>query len=413
MTTTISHPCPSTVPVPLFDGPPAIVVSAQAPGLSVLRSLRRRGVRVTVATESLTEPAASSRYASAVVLTPDPATDPTGCVDALLEALPTDERPVVIPSGDDAICALASGYDRLADRCVVASPRWPVAQLFIDKRKTMKLAAETGVRAPRSTIDLDYASAASVAESLTFPVLVKPSVSHILTRLTGKKMLAVASKSEFVEAVRLCEDIGVAPYAQEIIPGPPEHGVNVIVYVRNHEVVAEFTARKVRNWPADWGSPCALVSERIAGLEERTRRLLVAAGFEGMACAEYKYDDRCDDYQLMEVNVRHNLSGALALRCGVDFAWIDYAHHAGLDQGPTNPSGSFTEGVSWVDTFRDAANIATTGTWWRSPRAAIAPYRRSGAWAFLDRTDMKPFLRRAKQLVQRELPRLGAGSAGC
>ncbi|MGI9597233.1 MAG: hypothetical protein ACR2QK_13810 [Acidimicrobiales bacterium] len=391
--------------IPAIDGPPAIVVSAQAPGLSVVRSLRRRGVHVTVATESLDEPAVGSRHASAVILTPDPATDPEGCVDALLDAIPTDQRPVVIPSGDDAICALANDYDRLAERCTVAGPRWPVAEWFIDKRRTMELAAKTDVPAPRSALDVDGENAASIAETLTYPVLVKPSQSHVLTRQTGVKMLAVDSPEEFIDAVRLCEEKGVAPFAQEIVPGPPGYGVNVIVYVRGEEVVADFTARKVRNWPAQWGSPCALVSERITGLEERTKRLLVEAGFEGMACAEYKFDDRCGDYQLMEVNVRHNLSGTLAQRCGVDFAWIDYAHRAGLDVGPSNPKGWFEEGVTWIDSFRDAANLVTTGTWWRDPRAAIAPYRRPGAWAFIDPTDMKPFRRRAQQLGRRGLQR--------
>jgi predicted ATP-grasp superfamily ATP-dependent carboligase len=392
--------------VPSVAGPPAFVVSAQAPGLSVVRSLRRRGVEVTVATESLDEPAAWSRYASAVVVTPDPATDPEGCVDALLDAMPDGERPVVIPSGDDAICAMAHGYDRLAERCIVAGPRWPVAEWFIDKRRTMELAAKTDVLAPTSTVDLDSANAAAIAETLTYPVLVKPSQSHVLTRQTGLKMLAVESAAEFVDAVRLCEQMGVAPFAQEIVPGPPEHGVNVIVYIRGEEVVADFTARKVRNWPVDWGSPCALVSERITGLEERTRRLLVAAGFEGMACAEYKYDERCGDYQLMEINVRHNLSGTLAQRCGVDFAWIDYAHRAGLDTGPSNPKSWFEEGVAWIDSFRDTANMLTTGIWWRDPRAAIAPYRRPRAWAFFDLSDIHPFQRRARQLGHRGLGRI-------
>jgi predicted ATP-grasp superfamily ATP-dependent carboligase len=406
MTTTIPRSSHDSGVRASFDGPSAIVVSAQAPGLSVVRSLRRRGVHVTVATESLDEPAVSSRYTSAVVHTPDPATDPAGCVDAVLDALPADGQAVVIPSGDDAICAVAEGYDRLTERCHVAGPPWSVAEWFIDKRKTIELAAKTGVRAPRSAIDFDSTDAAAIAKTFTYPVLVKPSQSHILTRLTGSKMLAVDSAAEFVDAVRLCERLGVVPYAQEIIPGPPAHGVNVILYIHGGEIVADFTARKVRNWPADWGSPCALVSERIAGLNERTRRLLVAAGFEGMACAEYKYDDRCDDYQLMEVNVRHNLSSALALRCGVDFAWIDFVHHADLDPTPMEPNRPFEEGVAWIDTLRDATNLATTGTWWRSPRAAIAPYRRPRAWAFIDRTDMKPFVRRAEQLVRRELQRL-------
>jgi predicted ATP-grasp superfamily ATP-dependent carboligase len=151
-----------------------------------------------------------------------------------------------------------------------------------------------------------------------------------------------------------------------------------------------------------------VVSERIDGLAERTRDLLVEAGFEGMACAEYKFDHRCGDYQLMEINVRHNLSGALAIRCGVDFAWIDYARRAGLDPGPTTPPGGFEEGVYWVDSFRDLANIVTDGAWRRAPRAMVDPYWRPGAWAFLAREDMAPFRRRAEQLGRRGFGRVSS-----
>jgi D-aspartate ligase len=167
----------------------------------------------------------------------------------------------------------------------------------------------------------------------------------MFTRHTGRKMLAADDRDALLDAIRVCAEAGVKPLVQEIIPGQPENGANHIVYFHDGEITAEFNARKIRNWPVDWGSPCALVSERIDGLTERTQRLLGAAGYQGMACVEYKFDSRCSDYQLMEVNVRHNLSGAPAPRCGVDFPWIDYATRVGLDIGGTVEPDGFEEGV--------------------------------------------------------------------
>lgn len=379
--------------------PAAIVIGAQAPGLAVIRSLGRRGVEVLVATHDANEPAACSRYAEGVLITPDPAVDAVGFATALRDQIRPGDWPIIIPSSDSAVSAVARNLDRLVDRCTVAGPTWQVAERFIDKRKTAHLAEKVGVSVPPSVILRDLNHAAELADGLTYPLLVKPSQGHVFTRHTGRKMLSVDDGPELVAAARLCAEVGVGALVQEIIPGPPEYGMNHIVYIRSTEVVAEFTARKIRNWPTDWGSPCAVVSERIDGLTERTRRLLVAAGYEGIACAEYKFDARRDDYQLIEVNVRHNLSGALAPECGVDFPWIDYSIHAGLDTYDETSGSEFVEGIPWVDSFRDTINLATTGTWWRDPRGAAAPYRGRGARAFFDRDDMAPFRRRAAQLV--------------
>jgi D-aspartate ligase len=380
------------------SGPAAIVIGAQAPGLAVVRSLGRRGVKVFVSTHSANEPAAASRYVAGVLITPDPAIDPDEFAATLGDRIGAGDRPIIFPTSDSAVSAVARNLDRLADRCTVAGPSWPVAERFIDKRKTVQLAAEVDVPVPPWSIPRDLSHAAKIADEVTYPRLVKPSQGHVFTRHTGRKMLAVDDGPGLIAAVRLCSEVGVDALVQEIIPGPPEYGANQIVYVRGTEVVAEFTARKVRNWPADWGSPCAVVSERIDGLTERTRRLLVAAGYEGVACAEYKFDALRNAYQLIEVNVRHNLSGALAPMCGVDFPWIDYSTHAGLDTDDKISGSEFVEGIPWVDSFRDTVNLATTGTWWKNPRGAVGPYRGSGARAFFDRDDMAPFRRRAVQL---------------
>jgi predicted ATP-grasp superfamily ATP-dependent carboligase len=395
------------------DLPTAVVVSGLAPGLAVVRSLGRRGVKVLVATHNPEEPAARSRYAAGVLLTPKPAVNEDGLAEALLDGLPTDERPVIIPSEDAAVTAVARNLDRLTDRFAVAAPSWSVAEWFIDKRKTALLAKRIGVRAPQSLMPKSLDHAAAIGESLAYPVLVKPSQGHIFSRQTGLKMIAVEDRPALLRAVRVCSENGVEPVVQEIVPGPPENGANQIVYMRGGEMVADFTARKIRNWPVDWGSPCALVSERIDGLTDRTCGLLEASGYEGMACAEYKYDARCDDYQLMEVNIRHNLSGALAPHCGIDFPWIDYSVHAGLDVDSGTRGAGFEEGVHWVDGFRDAANLAKTGTWWRDPGNARAPYGGLGARAFFDRDDMAPFWSRAARLgrkaTRRARTRVGLG----
>ena len=61
----------------------------------------------------------------------------------------------------------------------------------------------------------------------------------------------------------------------------------------------------------------AVRSELVTDVIGPTGALLRATEYDGFACAEYKFDRRDRRYKLMEVNVRYNLSSALA----PDVAW--------------------------------------------------------------------------------------------
>ena len=52
----------------------------------------------------------------------------------------------------------------------------------------------------------------------------------------------------------------------------------------------------------------------------------------------------------MEVNGRHNLSSLLAVRCGINFPWIQYEH---LVHGKLPSACDYETGMYWIDLVRD------------------------------------------------------------
>jgi len=62
-----------------------------------------------------------------------------------------------------------------------------------------------------------------------------------------------------------------------------------------------------------------IVSQKIPEIIEPGRKLLAALNYEGFSCVEFKKDQRDQVYKLMEINARPNLSGALAVRAGINF----------------------------------------------------------------------------------------------
>ena len=157
----------------------------------------------------------------------------------------------------------------------------------------------------------------------------------------------VALKTWYGQAV----EAGLAVMLQEIIPGDDSAVVNYNAYVwdgkprrRVHRAPAPqgTTARSDRR-----GSRSASGSREVI---EPGRKILAAMEFYGFACTEFKLDRRDGVYKLMEVNGRHNLSGLLAVRCGVNFPLMQYRH---LAEGVLPRGGPYRTGIYWTDVVRD------------------------------------------------------------
>jgi predicted ATP-grasp superfamily ATP-dependent carboligase len=195
----------------------------------------------------------------------------------------------------------------------------------------------------------------------------------------------------------------------EIIPGDDSSVVNYNAYFWQGRPLVEFTARQLRKAPPVFGSPRVAISEWIPEVIEPGRKILAAMGFDGFACTEFKRDSRDGVYKLMEVNGRHNLSGLLAVRSGVNFPLMHYRH---LAEGVVPGGGAHRLGLYWTDVFRDTGySLAYLRKEAFSPATYVAPYARRHCDAIFDRRDMGPFWARLGYLA-RNLGRTARVSMG-
>jgi predicted ATP-grasp superfamily ATP-dependent carboligase len=175
-------------------------------------------------------------------------------------------------------------------------------------------------------------------------------------------------------------------------------GANYNAYYWEGEPLCEFTAHKIRNAPPWLGSPSVLISEKIPEIVDMGRNLLSSVGFSGYACTEFKRDPRDGTYKLMEVNVRHNLSSLLSVRCGLNFPWMEYQH---LVEGIKPQPQDFKTGVYWIDMFRDVgARVFNKEKPTYTLSQMLSPYLHKHVFAFFDWKDIKPFLLRSKNFVR-------------
>jgi D-aspartate ligase len=218
---------------------------------------------------------------------------------------------------------LSRHRETLARRFVMTVPAWEILRWMYDKRLTYALADEVGVAHPWTA----YPQNATDVEALDcrFPVILKPAVKPVFNRLTAAKVWRVDSRRELLkrydEACTL-----VAPdtlMVQEVVPGGGESQFSFAALCHGGSVLASATARRTRQYPADFGRASTYVETVEApSVEEPARRLLSAAGYTGLAEAEFKRDSSTGQLLLLDVNPRVWGWHSLCARAGVDFPFL-------------------------------------------------------------------------------------------
>ncbi len=381
---------------------PAIVLSSHTMGLAVIRALGVMGVPIVVVVyEEKEDMGGASKYVRGKIPAPHPEKFEEQFIDVLVKSADRFGGSLIIPTSDETL-AVASRHKALLERhYLVACTEWNITEQYIDKKRTYALAEANGVPAPKTTVPHSTEDVEKYSSTIRYPCLVKPCQSHRYYDRFKRKMTRVENLDQMLAAYQEASDAGLETMLQELIPGDDTQGVNYNSYSWGGKTLVEFTAEKVRNAPPGLGSPRVAISKHIPEVLEPGRKILQAMGFYGYACTEFKKDPRDGVYKLMEVNGRHNLSGLLAVRCGINFPWLHYRH---LVCGEL-PSGSdFRTGIYWIDIIRDIGySIKCFNKERFSLSQYIRPYLSPHVFAILDMRDPKPFVRRCINLAKRGL----------
>jgi len=285
--------------------------------LAVVRSLGRAGHSVAVATARPKSLAGASRWCAAEVETPDALRAPREFVAALAAAAAVRGIEVVVPVTDAAILAV------LAHRDVLAGIRVPLggAEAFgrLSDKAAAAAAAETvGIRVPRQ-VRLDGRDAASGLASLTMPVVLKParSVSGAEGARAKHSVGHAATAADLARMLRALPPTAFPLLAQERVVGP---GIGVFLLTWKGELLAAFAHRRLREKPPAGGVSTYAESVPLDDdLLARSRALVDAFGWDGVAMVEFKRDGASGAPVLMEINGRFWGSLQLAIDAGVDF----------------------------------------------------------------------------------------------
>ena len=393
------------VPGAATTAAPAIVLDLGVNGLGVVRSLGRKGVRVTGVVYIERGVAVHSRYCEVASL-PDIEAGEEEYLSRLLSLCRAmDAPPVLFPTSDESVEFLSRYAEALAPSALIVSPERRTMLDVLNKDLTARMARECGVEMPTTHIVSSVAELREAAPRMRYPILFKPR-NHYEVRLPGRaKNLTFQGSAELTAFFSIHPQLAGQGIFQEIIVGGDGHILVCAAYFdRNSRPLAVYTGRKIRQLQPDFGVTSFGLSENLPEIADRTIGFLEKIRFRGLAAVEYVQDRTTGQVFFLEINARAYYHNALFAACGVNLPWIAYldaVNHPALKR-EIMPRQRY--GVRWLDFARDARSFRRkhrAGQLGWSPWLRSLPGARSFAVFAFD--DLRPFLYGGAKLAWRQV----------
>jgi predicted ATP-grasp superfamily ATP-dependent carboligase len=225
----------------------------------------------------------------------------------------------------------------------------------MDKMELARVARAHDIETPLTVCCSSIEELESHVPALGFPVVVKPRFAYqwrakgAWQTVGARKAFLVRDADQLRSEYRQLSAISPEILVQEFISGEDTDIVVCAGYVNDrHDLVAYFTARKLRQSPPLFGTGCAVEATDVPAIIPITRSLLQACRYTGLAEVEFKHDQSSGTYSLIEVNPRHWDQHQLGTLAGINLSWVAYQEMTGRSAKPQAPIYRTGTQYKWI-----------------------------------------------------------------
>ena len=294
---------------------------------------------------------------------------PEARVVAIIERFPIGSafKPVLFVTSDQDLEAVISRNSELKDRVhLQGSCLDGLAARIMDKASFYKLCEVNSVSYPKLwAASVDDATAYS--KKITYPCMIKPArIQDVKHLMSGKKGWILHDQSKFDQTLSIIPVEAGTLLMQEIVPGPESNIMLWCGFIDSAGHVRQrFTARKLRQYPAGFGSASLVQSEVCNETSEVAERLLKKIGYQGIAAAEFKRHPVTGELKIIEINPRPSLWFSVTTAAGVPLIKTAIADATGT---ALPPLARQRDGVRWQYGIKD---FSSKLFYWRQPRFVL------------------------------------------
>lgn len=230
----------------------------------------------------------------------------------------TDENTLLFPTSDDYIDFIVERYDNLSTKMQIGLPSLDIINTFNNKRNAYEYIQSLGIHQPISYCPNSIEDVLKLADTIEYPIVVKPAIMHSFHKQFGKKAYLCLDKDSLIEKVKYIYENNYPInqlVLQEYLSGGAKTLYSYGVYSENGEPQAWIMANRIRQNPMDFGNSTTFaITCKIPEIEDAARKILSATKYTGLAEIEFMYDEKNGVYKFLEINTRawkwHSISEA-------------------------------------------------------------------------------------------------------
>lgn len=279
-----------------------IIIGGHVQALGITRILGGLGFNITILDSTIFNLARHSKFCKNFIKFKK-----DNLLNKLVELGKTKEHQnsIVFPTNDLHVGVLSNNKELLSKHFTIAADDWSSVEKSYNKRLTYQIASNLNIPIPKTWAPNSLSELKQLR--LEYPVIIKPAVMHSFYSKLKKKVFVCNNETELISNYNLALSVIPAEEViiQSIINGGSEHLYSACFLYDKDKEIQSFVGRRARQHPPDFGN--ATTFAQIVDNDELlnlSRKLLKQIQYKGLCEVEYKFDEKTNEYKLLEINPR-------------------------------------------------------------------------------------------------------------
>jgi len=301
-------------------------------------------------------------------------------------------KPVLYITTDSYVSFVIENRKFIDEHFLIHLPSNAVLKLLLDKTAFTEYAIEHDILIPRTHNLFNQEDIVRIAETLSFPVILKPFTRTAAWREAKlSKAYYLNTIDELKQLYDRIHPVESRLMAQEWIPGGDSNVYYCLVYFDDQSnCLASFTGYKIRQWPVGTGTASSTAPVNDPFVTEKTIEILQQVKYSGFGSVEFKLHELNGKYYLIEPTVgRVEQIGYVATINGVNLPLHCYNSLTGSAFVEESPP---VKDIQFID---EAADLASAVVHLRRKMITLREYLRSlkstSRYRYYNKHDKKVF----------------------
>ncbi len=295
-------------------------------GLSVVRTLGKKGIHVITVNHDEYNNYGKSRYVKEALIAPHYKYKEKKYLEFLIDLAKNEPyKPVLYPTADPYVEFIDKYFYELKEYYLFPMNRKGFLTDIMDKEELERIARDHNIRTPEIIESDDPDIIDRVQNELGYPVILKPADSPSFVKKYREKSFIIRNEEELKEKLDITKKDGYEVFVQRIVKGGESNNYNFDCYIDRFGNMASYmTEYKIRQWPINFGASTYAAQKWIPEAYEFSKPFIDSIDFRGFIELEMKRDEENGLIYLIEANVRHVNFTELQIQCGFDTPYMVY-----------------------------------------------------------------------------------------